>query len=84
MAQKQVKIKLSRGSVQFRRNATDGIEIGVCGLTRNGYGKWHEITIVMDRFDMRHIVEHAKNWARLEVDSANKFLDDLSDNSDKR
>lgn len=78
MAQKTVKIKLSRGGVQFKRNATDGIEICVCGLTRNGRGKWHEITIIMDRYDMRHITESAKKWARNEVKTAKEFLDQLN------
>lgn len=83
MAQKNVKIKLSRGSVQFKRNVHGGIEVTVCGSTRNGSGKWHEVTIVMDRYDMRHITESAKNWARNEVNSANKFLEELYDNSEQ-
>lgn len=84
MAQKTVKIKLSGGSVQFRRNTPNGIEVTVHGQTKNGKGKWHEIAIVLDQYDMETIVVNSKNWARTQVDSANTFLNKINDNSDQR
>lgn len=84
MAQKTVKIKLSGGSVQFKRNTPDGIEVTVHGQTKNGKGKWHEIVIFLDQYDMENIVVNSKNWARTQVDNANTFLNKINDNSDQR
>lgn len=84
MAQKTVKIKLSEGSLQFKRNTSKGIEVCICGKTKNGSGKWHEINIVLDETDMLHVVECSKNWARDQFDAAVKFLNQLNDNSDTR